>query len=273
MADGVDVPMQTNRPQSTSILTTPHFGEEENSENQLQTLQITDTSMAGYIPDFPVFDIDVDKQNAGPRWKRWLGRLENLFVGMDIKEDERKRALLLHYSGESVYRIYEAIKGQSGETYTDTKKVLSDYFEPRKNVHAEVYNFRSCKQKSGQSLDEYVTELRQLTRACEFADNDKEILAQVIQNCSSQRLRRRALRETGKTLTDILDLGRSLEMSDVQAAQMERDEVHHNVNRISKEMNVKHKKREFKKDNHKFKTKDQGKDCLRCGGKCPHKNV
>ena len=103
----------------------------------------------------------------------------------------------------------------------------------------------------------------------EFADNDEKILAQVIQNCSSHRLRRRALRETGKSLTDILDLRRSLERSDLQAAQMERDEGHHNVNIISKEMNIKHKKRDFKKDNHKFKTKDQDKDCLRCGGKFP----
>ena len=70
MADGVDVSLLDKPPQSASILTTPHFGDEENNENQLQTLQITDTSMAGYIPDFPVFDIDVDKQNAGPRWKR-----------------------------------------------------------------------------------------------------------------------------------------------------------------------------------------------------------
>ena len=46
--------------------------------------------MAGYIPDFPAFDIDIDKQNAGPRLNRYVGRLENVFVGMDIKDDQRK---------------------------------------------------------------------------------------------------------------------------------------------------------------------------------------
>lgn len=68
------------------------------------------------IPAFPPFDAETDKNNAGPRWDRWIGRLENLFVALKlvnpivaegdnpdhakIKEiDDRKRALLLHYVG------------------------------------------------------------------------------------------------------------------------------------------------------------------------------
>ena len=39
----------------------------------------------------------------------------------------------------------------------------------------EIYNFRSYKQKEGQSLDEFVTELRKLAKNCEFTDTDKEI--------------------------------------------------------------------------------------------------
>ena len=159
------------------------------------------------LPKFPTFDYDVDKTNAGPRWKKYVNCLENLFVGMNLKDDTRKRALLLHYFGESVHDIYEAEKGNSPATYDKTKKVLSVYFAPKRNVQMEIFNFRSCKQKSSQSLDDFVIELRTLSKTCEFANPEAEILSQVIQHCSSSRLRKRALREPDKSLTEILTLG------------------------------------------------------------------
>lgn len=68
-----------------------------------------------------------------------------------------------------------------------------------------------------------MTELRKLLKNCEFNDVDKEILSQLIQNCKSNQLRRRALRESDKGLQDILDLGRAMEISDTQAQAMERE--------------------------------------------------
>jgi hypothetical protein len=85
------------------------------------------------LPDFPTFDVESDKSNTGPRWDRWVRRLENLFVAMDIteeSEDGRKRAFLLHYVGERVYDIYMAEKAKTAETYTATKTVLDTYFKP-----------------------------------------------------------------------------------------------------------------------------------------------
>ena len=155
------------------------------------------------------------KSTVGPRWDRWVGRLENLFVALQLVDpivqegqepdeavikrvDDRKRALLLHYVGEQTFDIYEAQKGETETTYTATLKVLSDYFRPRKNTQMEIYTFRNCKQKEGQTLDEYLTELRKLAKHCEFTDIDKEILSQLIQHCRSNQLRRRALREPDK---------------------------------------------------------------------------
>ena len=134
------------------------------------------------LPQFLPFDYEVDKLNAGPRWNKWVSRLDNLFVGMDLKDDDRKRALLLHYAGEQVYDIYEAEKGTTEATYKATKEVLTNYFAPRKNIQIEIFTFRSCKQKPNQTLDEFVTELRRLAKDCEFANVDAEILSQVIQH-------------------------------------------------------------------------------------------
>lgn len=68
-----------------------------------------------------------------------------------------------------------------------------------------------------------MTELRTLAKTSEFTDSDAEILQQLIQHCKSTRLRRRALREADKSLSDILTIGKTLEQSDEQATFMEKD--------------------------------------------------
>ena len=105
------------------------------------------------LPNFPAFDPDVDKNNAGARWEKWMGRLENLFVGLNIDDDGRKRALLLHYAGERVYDIYDTEKGDSDATYAGTKTVLKTYFDPKRNVQMEIFNFRDYKQKDKASMN------------------------------------------------------------------------------------------------------------------------
>lgn len=236
------------------------------------------------LPAFPSFDFEADKSTAGPRWEKWCARLENLLLGLDITDDGRKRALLLHYAGERVYDIYDAEKKDSGTDFKATKKVLDDYFSPKINVQMEIYKFRQYKQRDDQTLDEYVTELRKLSKYCKFADaaaTDKEILSQLIQNCKSNRLRRRALREPDKTLTDILVMGRTLEMSDSQASAMEKPE---NVNALSKHTHKQTKYQPHKNSGTPVTDKnsrqppvrksqrqpDKKVPCRNCGGDFPH---
>ena len=56
--------------------------------------------MAASLPNFPSFP--VHENNAETRWRKWISRLENLFICLDIKDKKRQRALLLHYAGEDV---------------------------------------------------------------------------------------------------------------------------------------------------------------------------
>lgn len=230
------------------------------------------------LPSFPTFDYDVDKTNAGLRWEKYLSRLENLFVGMNLKDESRKRALLLHYVGEDVYDIYEAEKGDNPSTYEATKQVLTSYFKPKRNVQMEIFNFRSCKQKANQSLDDFVTELRKLAKNCEFTNTDAEILSQIIQHCSSSRLRKRALREPNKSLTEIIELGRSLELADTQAAAIEDEAVNSIEHTHYRKPSDRHEPNTVQ---HSDKTKTKTpfphqhvqKTCRNCGGQYPHQTV
>ena len=53
--------------------------------------------------------------------------------------------------------------------------------------------------------------LKQLAVTCEFADVDREIKTQIVQSCSSHKLRTKALENPSYTLTRLLDAGIAME--------------------------------------------------------------
>jgi hypothetical protein len=69
-----------------------------------------------------------------------------------------------------------------------------------------LMNFQTI---SSINYDSYHTRLRQLASTCEFADYmDREIKTQIVQSCTSQQLRRKALR-TEMTVQQLLDQGQA----------------------------------------------------------------
>ncbi|XP_062593850.1 uncharacterized protein LOC134255343 [Saccostrea cucullata] len=151
----------------------------------------------------------------------------------------------------------------------DKSTVGPRWDRPRKNTQMEIYTFRNCKQKQGQTLDEYLTELRKFAKHCEFTNTDKEILSQIIQSCRSNQLRRRALREPDKGLEDIIQLGRSLELSDSQAQAMERH-VDQTVNKLH--VRSSRQSSGASRGGKRYQsTRKPDKHCWKCGGVFPHK--
>ena len=104
---------------------------------------------------------------------------------MDVKDAKRKRALLLHYAGEDVYDILTTLP-DSDETFDAAKQALPQYFAPQKSTEFEVYKFKA---RIHENMDSFHTRLRKLGEHCDFANIDKEIKSQIIQDCTSTRLR------------------------------------------------------------------------------------
>ena len=172
--------------------------------------------MAQGLPVFPSFN--VQEPAVDTRWKKWCARLENLLVGLDIKDDKRKRALLLHYSGEQVNNIFDTLP-DTGNDYATALDKLTNYFVPEKCTEFEIYKFRQATQEANEPIDTFHTRLRKLSENCEFDSNDKEIKSQIIQGCASTRLRRKALRDD-MTLDTLIKEARALELSEKHASQI-----------------------------------------------------
>ena len=169
------------------------------------------------LPTHPQFDCTNDA-DRGERWAEYLEGLTMMFHGMDLFElvgtpakaltDEenslnkktrmRKRALLLHYGGPEVRRVVNSFppdKMGAADDYKLLVAALNTYFKPEQNLELLRFKFRECVQLVGESMDDYHQRLRHLAKNFKFGDMDGEIKSQIIQKCTSSRLRRRALRE------------------------------------------------------------------------------
>ena len=107
--------------------------------------------------------------------------------------------------------------------------MLDAYFKPKANVAFERSQFRSIAQQSNESMDQYITRLRQKAVYCNFTNVEENIRDQVIEKCYSQRLRRKLLEKSDVSLDNLREIARSLEASESQASTMELKE---SVNKI-----------------------------------------
>ncbi|KAJ8037230.1 hypothetical protein HOLleu_17995 [Holothuria leucospilota] len=213
-------------------------------------------------PHFPEFSLgdNSDHASIGMRLEKWLLRLENFFIAFDIKDEARKRAMLFHFGGESVTEIFQTFNNTGdSKDYNTAKTKLTEYFQPKQNTEYAIFKFRQAKQGENEMLYMFATRLRQLAKYCQFVDVDKEIKSQIIQSCSSSRLRRNVLKKPNLTLTEILDLVRALMISDQNATEIEEPKVEtvHKVNyRKSNGTSQKRNSRNVTKK----------RQCWKCGG-------
>ena len=203
------------------------------------------------LPHFDKFSVHAEEHTAGTRWKKYISRFEMLITALNLQDKpQRKKALLIHYAGEEVFDIFDTFSdeqkgGEDENGYKTLKKSLTDHFEPKRNIDFETFKFRQAKQEPEETVDAFCTRLRLLANTCDFTDPPRELKAQILQGCSSHRLRRRALRED-MTLDKLLETARSLELSDIQANAMEHTSGE-NVHFVKKDVNKKNSQKHFSK--------------------------
>ena len=226
--------------------------------------------------NFPPFDTS-EQSSLSQRWSRYVQKFSNFLTAMNISDKKRQRAMLLHFAGDSVYEIFETLP-DNGEDYATAIAKLNLYFNPKKNVEYETFVFRNAKQNHGESLDQFHTRLRQLASTCEFGDVDREVKTQLICSCTSSKLRRQGLQDSGITLEQLLDRGRAVETSERQAKGIEASDPEPSANALRTPS--RHRPRQYEKSRDKRQAShkgneretghESGQSCFNCGNSYPH---
>lgn len=157
--------------------------------------------------------------NLSENWKKWLQRFEFYLTatGISAKEDKIKTSTFLHVIGPDALEIYNTFKFDNPDDNLKLEVVQEKfraYCNPRKNVTYERHVFFTRNQSANETIDQYVTDLRNKASRCEFGDLcDSLIKDRLICGITDGTVRERLLRDSALTLTKAIDYCRASEVS------------------------------------------------------------
>ena len=152
----------------------------------------------------------------------YIERLEMFFTANDIA-DAKQVSVLLTVIGKTTFSLLRNLLAPElpkDKDYKDLVKALEGHYEPKPLVIAERFNFYQRRQQQGESIANFVADLRRLTTKCEFGDFlDQALRDRFVCGISNESLQKKLLTEDHKKLTfaKAVDLAQSAEAADAKS--------------------------------------------------------
>ena len=123
-------------------------------------------------------------------------------------------------AGPEALEVYNTFAWQTDDDNSKVDKIIEkfdEYCNPRKNVTWERHKFNTRNQQPGESIDQYVTDLKTKAQTCEFDDlKDSLIRDRIVCGIICNKTRARLLKEGDLTLQKALDICRANEATSTQ---------------------------------------------------------
>ena len=164
-------------------------------------------------------EIDPNFVNAEREFKHWRQTFENFLESIAIGEEEDRNRLYLHtlvnFVSSSVYQYISEITNYEEAILT----LQQTYVKPMNEIFGR-HLLATRRQQDGEAIDNYVLNLRQLAKNCNFQavtaeqNSNDAIRDAFITGLSSQKIRQRLLENNLLTLNDAILQARALEIAE-----------------------------------------------------------
>ena len=179
----------------------------------------------------PPDPLDLDSSNVSDAWRKWRQRFElfSLASGLISKGEGIQAATLLHVVGPDTLEVYNTFSWEDADDKSKVAKILEKfeaYCVPRKNITWERHVFNTRNQRDGETIDQYVTDLKTKAQTCEFKDlKDSLIRDRIVCGIHCDKTRSRLLREPDLTLQKAIDICRANETTSSQMKSFTNDQT------------------------------------------------
>lgn len=164
----------------------------------------------------------------------YIERVELFFVANSIAND-KKVAAFLSVIGSKSYSLLRSLVAPAKpkeKSYKDLVAALKKHFEPTPIVIAERFHFHRRAQAVGETISEYMAELRRLTTHCQFgAYLDEALRDRLVCGLRNEGIQKKLLTEADLTLARALELSLGMEAAEKNARSLKVSEPA--VNRIA----------------------------------------
>ena len=212
----------------------------------------------------PPENLNFETKSLSTAWKKWRDQF-NLYSDLALaeKSDVTKKKMLLYVIGERGREVYPTLQIDEPEE-TRTLVQILDAFEtfciPTVNETVERYRFFSRNQECSESIDDYYTALRTLSKTCTFAQlEDSLIKDRIVGGIIKQETREKLLHTEDLDLHKCLALCRSVEFS--EKAVKEISHGNNSVNVVKLKTSSQRKPRWYSRD---YDSRDRGDNFITC---------
>ena len=144
----------------------------------------------------------------------YLERVDLFFLSNDVAA-EKKVPIFLNCIGSTTYSLLRGLvapEKPADLSLADLTTKLKAHFEPKHIVIAECFQFHKRGQNYGESVAEYLAELRRLAARCAFGNYLEEALRdRLVCGLRHESIQKRLLSKAELTLAKAVDLAQSLE--------------------------------------------------------------
>ena len=163
--------------------------------------------------------------NIAENWRYFKQEFELYLVaaGLDTKPDKQKIALLLHVAKKPAIDVYNTFTfaGAEENTHASVLHKFDAYCNPK--IY-ERYIFNIPNQQQGETVEQFVTDLKLKAKTCAFGDmTDSMIRDRIVLGIASQRVRERLLREDNLNLANAIKICQAAEATHRQITTLGND--------------------------------------------------
>ena len=142
-------------------------------------------------------------------WASYTERLQQYFTANDVAE-EKQKAILLSACGVATYRLIKNLTAPvnpAEKSFAQLVKLVGDHHSPKPSVIIERFRFNTRTHQQGESVANFIAELRHLTRYCEFGGVLNDMLRdRLVCGIENSHIQRRLLAEPNLTLDKAVEI-------------------------------------------------------------------
>ena len=162
---------------------------------------------------------------AQKEWPQYVETFEQFFEANEITGKSKvvkRRATFLSVVGRSSYTLLRSLvapQKPTDKTFEELVKILSKHYSPKPTEVIQRFKFNYHSRKEGESVADYVAELRRLAEFCNTLD--KMLRDRLVWGVRDARIQKKLLSESDLTLAKVIQLAQSTETAEKNLQEME----------------------------------------------------
>ena len=225
-------------------------------------------------------ELNFESTNLSEAWAKWKRSMQYYLVATckDRSEEEKVAVFMctIGRRGQDIRDTFEFDLDKDGEEIVTVRMLFQQfeqYCKPRKNLIVERHRFLTRNQEQSETIDQYVTELKNLASSCEWGDIKEDLIcSRIASGIVSTRVRERLLREPDLKLKRAIEICQADELSLQQLKLFDKDKEVGAINKTRKPRQ-KYVPRSDQTEDRKPSEHQNGnktwKTCTNCGNKHP----